>query len=332
MKRITRRLWTTEEYHYPGAYGYIPRLDGYLHEDDESRPCIIVAPGGAYLRCSPSEGEPVALKFYEMGYQAFVCSYTVNFVGVEPIGKQALNDLARAVRMVRKSAAEYHVDSERIAACGFSAGGHCVGSLGVHWQDVEENNPEYAGISCRPDAMILSYPLISVYSEIEWSGYGSAENLLGTKATEEEKNCMRLENHVTELCPSAFIWQTVTDEILSVRNSMVFAESCRRAGVKFALHLFSDGNHGLWVADETARTTLENYYTLESAKCVLEACERGDVNLTQEKRKKLLESQEASIIKDVNSVVKPSKYHPEAKQWVGLAENWLEQQWGKQAF
>lgn len=50
MKRITRRLWTTEEYHYPGAYGYIPRLDGYLHEDDESRPCIIVAPGGAYLK------------------------------------------------------------------------------------------------------------------------------------------------------------------------------------------------------------------------------------------------------------------------------------------
>ncbi|MBQ8814980.1 MAG: alpha/beta hydrolase [Lachnospiraceae bacterium] len=329
MKRFTTRLWTPEEYQYTSGCGFIPKLDAYLHEDDEVRPCIVVAPGGGYMKCSPSEGEPVALKFYEMGYQAFVCSYTVNFLEVEPIKKRALNDLARAVRMIRKNAEEYHVDAERIVAAGFSAGGHCVASLGVHWQDVTDVRDEYADISCRPDAVILGYPVIDLHADMDVRDrmYGTGRNLVGEDAPEEEKTYMCLENHVTELCPPAFIWQTVTDEVISVRNSMVFAESCRKAGVKFALHLFSDGRHGLSVADETANTTVSNYYTFEPFMMGLEAYERGELDIPQDKLEKFLNSPEVYTVKNIDTIVKPSKDHDEVKKWVGLAENWLELLW-----
>ena len=55
----------------------------YFHEVEKARPCILIVPGG-YAVVSPSEGEIVAKKFYEMGYQtasakpnAVILSYPV---------------------------------------------------------------------------------------------------------------------------------------------------------------------------------------------------------------------------------------------------------------
>ena len=56
----------------------------YFHEVEKARPCILIVPGGGYAVVSPSEGEIVAKKFYEMGYQtasakpnAVILSYPV---------------------------------------------------------------------------------------------------------------------------------------------------------------------------------------------------------------------------------------------------------------
>ena len=331
MKRFTTRLWAPEEYEYAAGCGFIPKLDAYLHEDIEIRPCILVAPGGGYRKCSPSEGEPVALKFYGMGFQAFVCSYTVDLLNIEPIKARPMNDLARAVRMIRKNAEEYRVDPERIVAAGFSAGGHCVASLGVHWQDLEEGNEEYEEISCRPDALILGYPVIDLFTDMDARDtmYGTGIHLVGNEAPDEEKEYMCLENQVTQLCPPAFIWQTVTDEVISVRNSMVFADACREAGVPFALHLFSSGKHGLGVADETARTTEENYYTFEPYMLALEAYERGELDIPQERLEEFLNRSEVRTIKTIKTFQSACKNHEEVKQWVGLARRWLELTWKK---
>ena len=68
-------LWEAGEYTYPMAFGFQPNIVSYLHEDTEkARPCVIVVPGGGYRVVSPSEGEIVAKKFYDKGYQTFVCT------------------------------------------------------------------------------------------------------------------------------------------------------------------------------------------------------------------------------------------------------------------
>lgn len=92
-------LWKEGEYTYPMAFGFRPNLSGYLHEDRaKARPSIIVVPGGGYRVVSPTEGEIVAKKFYENGYQTFVCTYTVNITGAVPLKDQPAKDLARAAR------------------------------------------------------------------------------------------------------------------------------------------------------------------------------------------------------------------------------------------
>ena len=56
-------IWREGEYSYPAAYGFVPFIVSYMHEDDKIRPAMLVAPGGAYRYASPYEGNLPALEF-----------------------------------------------------------------------------------------------------------------------------------------------------------------------------------------------------------------------------------------------------------------------------
>lgn len=247
MTNQTYILWDPSEYDYPHSGGFVPFLTGYVHPDAQERPAMVVAPGGAYCFVAPSEGGPVAESFYEAGYNAFVLTYTVNPLGSAPLGMRPLRDLSRAVRFVRRNAAGFHIDPDRLAVCGFSAGGHLSASLCVHWPDVQDPDPAYASFSNRPNAAILSYPVITAG---EYAHRGSFENLLGPEASPEDLAYMSLENHVGPHTPPCFLWQTAEDGAVPVENSYLFAQACRAAGVDFAHHVFTKGQHGLSLADE----------------------------------------------------------------------------------
>ena len=68
----TVKLWEQEEYTYPVIGDFIPTITSYIHEDEQVRPVFMVVPGGGYEMVSPSEGEIVAKKVYEKGFQCFV--------------------------------------------------------------------------------------------------------------------------------------------------------------------------------------------------------------------------------------------------------------------
>ena len=72
-------IWREDEYAYPAAWGFIPVMVTYLHEDTDVHPAMLVVPGGAYRYVSPSEGDVVARRFYEKNYNVFVLAYTVNY-------------------------------------------------------------------------------------------------------------------------------------------------------------------------------------------------------------------------------------------------------------
>jgi hypothetical protein len=97
MIRNTIKIWETGEYDYELAFGFEPTVDGYLHDEasDNLRPCLLVVPGGAYRFVSPSEAEPVARVFYELGYNVFVLTYTTDVTMTLPLHLQPLKDISR---------------------------------------------------------------------------------------------------------------------------------------------------------------------------------------------------------------------------------------------
>lgn len=80
---------------------------------------MLVVPGGGYCVVSPTEGEIVAMEFYEKGYNAFVFTYTTNPLMLEPLKDQSMRDLSRAIRLIRSRAGEFHIDPCRLILCGF---------------------------------------------------------------------------------------------------------------------------------------------------------------------------------------------------------------------
>ena len=318
MKKEKYVIWEKEEYSYAGSFGFIPHLMSYIHEDDgHKRKGIIVVPGGAYRMVSPTEGEIVARRFYDMGYNAFVLTYTTNMFDIEPLKLQPLWDLSRAVRYVRKRAEEFRVEDNKIVICGFSAGGHLCGSLCVHWMDVRDTE-EYFGISNRPDAAILSYPVIISGEKADRESFIA---LLGAKASREELEYMSLNRQVGKDTTPIFLWQTATDDAVPVENSCLMAEALMKEGIPFAHHIFSKGPHGLSLADETwAGREYGEPYTTEQIEYVKKAVEHGQI-FEEEKEKAIKEQITFMDHADLSEFV--SEPIEEVAVWPKLADTWL---------
>ena len=114
------------------------------------RPLVLVVPGGGYTHVSAREGDPVALQFAAAGYHAAVLDYAICEQAKDGL---PLRQLAQAIGLVRQHAAGWHILPEKIAVCGFSAGGHLALSGAVLDIPGERAQP-------RPDAVILGYPVI----------------------------------------------------------------------------------------------------------------------------------------------------------------------------
>lgn len=250
MKEFERDLYQKGEYNYPSK-GFIPFIHGYLHEEKEERPAVIVVPGGAYTMVSPTEAEIVALHFYEMGYQAFVLTYTTNMLKLQNMDWQPLEDLARAIYHIRKEAKVYHVKSNQVAVAGFSAGGHLSMSLAVHFHrdeiaerlKIKENEKDML----KPDGVVLSYPVIS---SGKYGHKDSFDFLLGELESSELKEMMSLEYWVNENTPPVFVWHTMTDRLVPVENSFLLAQKCREKGVPCELHIYPERDHGMSIAND----------------------------------------------------------------------------------
>lgn len=314
-------LWKEGEYRYSMSFGFIPNLVSYLHEEgEEIRPCMLVVPGGGYCVVSPTEGEIVAKKFYDKGYNAFVLTYTTNLLMKDPLKFQPLKDISRAIRLIRKNAESYRIHPDKLALCGFSAGGHLCASICVHHEDIKEDKEKYAGISNRPDAAILSYPVIS---SGEMAHRDSFLALLGPDATKEELEYMSLEKQVRKNTPPCFLWLTATDMSVPAENSYLFAEALRKQEIRFALHVFTEGRHGLSLADQVwANGEFGEPYTMEQIDNIVNKVKSGDIILSEDAKANLLERFDKNEDSDSQETVLEQP-NEEVAVWPELADKWL---------
>ncbi|MDI9216684.1 MULTISPECIES: alpha/beta hydrolase [Clostridium] len=225
-------------------------MSTYIPENSEEininkkRETIIICPGGGYVGTSDREAEPVAFKFIAEGFNVVVLRYSV----APNKFPKALTELAATVNYIRSKGEEWNVDSNKIIVCGFSAGGHLAGSLGVLWDNkILEETLGLSKDDIKPNAMILCYPVIT---SGEFAHKGSFDNLLGENTSEGEREKLSLEKLVSKNTPKTFLWHTFDDGAVPVQNSLFFANSLAANNVPFELHIYPSGVHGLSLCEE----------------------------------------------------------------------------------
>lgn len=222
--------------------GFIPTLTTYVLDDplEKNRrfPAVLICPGGGYSYCSPREAEPIALQFAANAVHTFVLDYSV----APNKYPRALEDVSAAMSLIRKNADRWNVDPDKIAVCGFSAGGHLAASLGVFWNSEPIKTDDGSN---RPNALILGYPVIT---SGEFAHVGSIDNLCGDDEALRKK--MSLELQVTKDTPPTFLWHTFADNCVPLENSLLFAGALRREDIPFELHVYPKGGHGLATASD----------------------------------------------------------------------------------
>ena len=217
------------------ADDFAPYLDTFLI-DGAKQPigAVLVLPGGGYTHRAYHEGDPVARKFNELGFHAFVLQYRVAPY-VAPAPQQ---DVIRAVKLIRAHAQEWGVG--KLAVLGFSAGAHLAGCSALCTGDGESVD-EIDALPCDPDALVLCYPVIALSEP--YANRGSGVALVGGADTAKMRK-YDLHKLVDENTPPTFIWHTADDAAVPSRNSLVFADAMWQCGNTCELHIFPHGPHG----------------------------------------------------------------------------------------
>ena len=231
----------------PGAQGETicdqPALAPFIPERPNGA-ALVIFPGGGYGgRADGHEGRDIAAWCAARGLTAFVARYRVAPYR-HPI---ELGDAQRAMRWVRANAARFGLDTNRIGAMGFSAGGHLVSTLITHYDGGEAGaEDEIERASCRPDFAILGYPVVTLVGE--HAHMGSRHNLLGETHAEELAESLSNERNVTPDTPPTFMFHTDEDSGVPPENSVGFYLALRRAKVPAELHIYERGHHGVGFA------------------------------------------------------------------------------------
>lgn len=212
-------------------------------------------PGGGYTRLvTAPEGPEIARWLAAQGWTVFVLLYRLPGDGWADRANVPLQDGQRAIRLIRARAGSFGFRPDRVAAIGFSAGGHLCADLATRFS-LQTYPPVDAAdrLSARPD---FAVPIYAVQSMAEpHAHHGSRDRLLGVNPSAEAIRAHSPENNVRTDCPPFLLMHAEDDPTVSVENSLRMRAALKVAGVRVETHLFPQGGHGFGIARVANTTT-----------------------------------------------------------------------------
>jgi acetyl esterase/lipase len=208
------------------VYIFQPRPENTVR----ARAAVILFHGGGWTQGEPQWAFSRARHFADLGLVAAAVQYRLSDEekGITPV--EAMADAREAVRWMRAHADSLGIDPGRIAAYGWSAGGHLAASAAIFEAGDATANP----ISAAPDALILVSPAVSLGND-RW-----AARLLGTRAKIGE---ISPDEHVRGGLPATLVLQGSLDTVTPLAGAKRFCDRMRAAGNRCELHVYEGFGH-----------------------------------------------------------------------------------------
>lgn len=210
-----------------------PTMTVYAPEGKSGGAAVLVIPGGGFqILAIDFEGTEICDWLTSKGITCVLLKYRVPS---EPYvwkcdcrphnlstSVPSLQDVQRAMRLVRFHAAQWHIDSHKVGVLGFSAGGYLAAEISTNFErrlytPVDAADKE----SSRPDFAMPIYPghLVTVDGQ--------------------------LNPHVpvSSKTPPTFLVQAEDDDVDGVHQSLVYYAALAKAHVPVEMHLYEHGGH-----------------------------------------------------------------------------------------
>ncbi|MGD0889795.1 MAG: alpha/beta hydrolase [Acidobacteriaceae bacterium] len=212
-----------------------PTMTVYSPKGKNTGAAVVVFPGGGYEELAIDlEGTEACGWLTAKGITCVLLKYRVPsprsepYWGAYPQSPIALEDAQRTLGLVRFHAAEWHIDPHKIGVMGFSAGGHLVAAMSVHFDRLYTAVDAADKESCRPDFAVAIYP-----------GHLS----FGDESLKTPKLNPDIASHITRQTPPTFLLQNEDDHVDTVNDSLVYYIALKNAGVSVEMHLYAQGGH-----------------------------------------------------------------------------------------
>jgi acetyl esterase/lipase len=212
-----------------------PTMTVYSPTGKNTGAAVVVFPGGGYEELAIDlEGTEACDWLTSKGITCVLLKYRVpsphatKYWGAYPESPMALEDAQRTLGLVRFHAAEWHIDPHKIGVMGFSAGGHMVAAMSVHFNRLYAPVDVADKVSCRPDFAVAIYP-----------GHLS----FGDESLKTPELNPDIASHITRQTPPTFLLQNEDDYVDGINQSLVYYIALKNAGVPVEMHLYAQGGH-----------------------------------------------------------------------------------------
>lgn len=237
-------------------------MTAYPSDADTAATAVIVCPGGSYFWLDKkNEGHDVARWLNSKGLAAFVLEYRVAGAFNFPCPSRylyngnrfprMLEDVHRAISLVRSNAQEYCIDPDCVGVMGFSAGGHLAMMSAEFCSDEFLASVGYSvNVPLRPDFVVPIYPVVTM-TDKRYVHRRSRRGLMGDTQMYNValRDSLSLEKHIPDDCCPVFLVNSIDDKVVDYHNSVILDEALSEKGIPHEYHQFPAGGHGFGVKE-----------------------------------------------------------------------------------
>ncbi len=212
---------------------------------EKKYPVLVWICGGAWITMEKAAHTPFLIQLARKGY--IIASIEYRMSGTKHFPAQ-IEDVKSAIRYLRAHAEEFHIDSDRIAVGGESAGGHLAALAGVTGGIKEFDRGENLDRSSSVCA-VLDFYGPSTFLPEEAPSPSEAPSpvvmLLGYEPTRHPREAAHAAalSYVSADTPPFFIIHGQADHVVSVENSRRLADRLGKNGCSYELLEVKEADH-----------------------------------------------------------------------------------------
>lgn len=212
-------------------------LDAYVPEKEGTYPAVLVVHGGAWRSGNRYQLSGYARTLTQMGMVCFAIDYRLAPKHKWPA---QIDDCRSAIKWIRKHAADYKVDPERLGAIGYSAGGHLVSLLATSGEAPSEKN---GNVDTRLQA-VAAGGAPAEFRKFPDKGRW-AEFLMGgdQDSVPEKFKSASPAVFIDKNDPPIFFYNGTKDRLVPMTWTQPFFEELKKAGVKVEMHTIEGAGH-----------------------------------------------------------------------------------------